>query len=202
VHNDFRVRIPFGNMTARYMVNVMGFFNPHSEENYTLSFREYLDFFFKFLIKKQPAIIWTWFYSSFIIAYRSVLYRLREPVVDPFSYEERVEKIASKSQTTARVVRELAALSVPSAVSKPWKILQVLWIDRAFIFLIGLLFFIQIFLVVDQLVDIQFYWMLIPILLLAPFFIFFSSSESIGVTCTKVPGEKRLRWLSLLTQTN
>jgi len=202
VHNDFRVRIPFGNMTARYMVNVMGFFNPHSEENYTLTFTQYLNFFFKFLIKKQPAIIWTWFYSSLVIAYRSVLYRLREPVVDPFSYEEKVENIALKSQASPRIVRELAALSVASAVSKPWKILQVLWIDRAFIFLVGVLFFVQLFLVIDQLVDIQFYWMLIPMLLLAPFFIFYSSTVVNGVKGTKDPGEQRLRWISLLTQTH
>ena len=201
VHNDFRIRIPFGNMTARYMVNVMGFFNPHSEDNYTLTLKQYLSFFFNFLIKKQPIIIWTWFYSSMVIAYRAVLYRLREPVVDPFSYEERIEKIAVKSQATPRIVRELLALAVPSAVSKPWKILQVLWIDRAFIFLIGILFFVQIFLVVDQLVDIQFYWMLIPLLLLAPFFIFYSSTVKNGIKGSKDPGEQRLRWISLLTQT-
>ena len=202
VHNDFRIRIPFGNMTARYMVNVMGFFNPHSEENYTLTLRQYFSFFFNFLIKKQPIIIWTWFYSSMIIAYRSVLYRLREPVVDPFSYEERIEKIAVKAQATPRIVRELTALAVPSAVSKPWKILQVLWIDRAFIFLVGVLFFVQVFLVLDQLVDIQFYWMLIPLVLLAPFFIFYSSTVKNGVTGSKDPGEQRLRWISLLTQTH
>lgn len=202
VHNDFRVRIPFGNMTARYMVNVMGFFNPHSEENYTLTFTQYINFFFKFLIKKQPMIIWTWFYSSLVIAYRAVLYRLREPVVDPFSYEERVEQIAIKAQATPRVVRELTALSVTSAVSKPWKIFQVLWIDRAFIFLVGILFFIQLFLVIDQLVDIQFYWMIVPLLLLAPFFIFYSSTVVNGIKGSKDPGEQRLRWLSLLTQTH
>ncbi len=202
VHNDFRIRIPFGNMTARYMVNVMGFFNPHSEENYTLTLKEYWHFFFNFLMKKQPMIIWTWFYSSLVISYRSILYRLREPVVDPFSYEERVEKIAEKSRATPRMVRELAALAVPSAVSSPWKIMQVLWIDRAFIFLIGILFIFQIFLIVDRLIDINFYWTLIPLLFLAPFFIFYSSTVKNGVKGSKDPGEQRLRWISILTNTS
>lgn len=202
VHNDFRIRIPFGNMTARYMVNVMGFFNPHSEENYTLTLRQYADFFVNFLIKKQPLIIWTWFYSSMVICYRSILYRLREPIVDPFSYEERVERIAEKSRATPRMVRELAALAVPSAVSSPWKIMQVLWMDRAFIFVIGILFILQIFLIVDQLVDIQIYWTLLPLLFLAPFFIFYSSTVKNAIKGSKDPGEQRLRWISILTNTS
>lgn len=201
-HNDFRIRIPFGNMTARYMVNVMGFFNPHSEENYTLTLKEYVSFFFKFLIIKQPFIIWTWLYSSVVIAYRALLYRLREPVVDPFTFEERIEKIAIRSQTSPRVVRELLALAVPSAVSSPWKILQVLWIDRAFLFLVGILMSFEIVIIFDQLVDIRLYWMLLPILALAPFFIFYSSTTKTVIAGTKDPGEQRLRWISLLTKTN
>lgn len=202
VHNDLRIRIPFGNMTARYMVNVMGFFNPHSEDNYTLTLTEYAHFFFNFLVKKQPLIIWTWFYSSVVISYRSILYRLREPIVDPFSYEERVERIAEKAQATPRMVRELAALAVPAAVSSPWKIMKVLRIDNAFIFIVGMLFILQVFLIIDQMIDIQIYWTLIPILFLAPFFIFYSSTGSSGIKGSKDPGEQRLRWIGILTSTN
>lgn len=202
VDNDFRIRIPFGDMTARYMVNAMGFFNPHSEENYNMTLAEYVHFFVHFLLKKQPLIIWTWFYSSVVILYRSVLYRLREPIVDPFSYEERVEKIAKKAQATPRMVRELAALAVPAAVSSPWKIMKILRIDNAVIFIVGILFILQIFLVVDQLVDIQIYWTLIPILFLAPFFIFYSSTGNSGIKDSKDPGEQRLRWISILTGTS
>ncbi len=202
VGNDFRIRIPFGNMVTRYMVNVMGFVNPYSEENYRLTLKQYLHFFIKFLIRKQPLIIWTWFYSSVVISYRSVLYRLREPIVDPFFYEERVEQIAEKSRATPRMVRELAALAVPSAVSSPWKIMQVLWIDKAVIFLIGILFIFQFFLMVDQLVDIQIYWALIPILLLAPFFIFYSSTVKNKENVFRDPGEQRLRWISIVTNTS
>ncbi len=70
------------------------------------------------------------------------------------------------------------------------------------IFVIGILFVLQMFLIIDQLVDIQIYWTLIPILLLAPFFIFYSSTVKNAIKGSKDPGEQRLRWISILTNTS
>jgi len=202
VHQDIRIRIPFGNMAARYLVNKMGFINPHAEANYSMTLAEYTRFFFKFLIKRQPFIIWTWFSGAVVIAYRSVLYRLREPVINPLAYEEKVESIAKKSNASPKTVRELLTLASPSAVSSPWSIMQVLWIDRAVLFLIGLLIALQLFLVIDQLIDIQIYWVLIPLALLAPFFIFYSSTVENRVTGSKTLSGDRMRWVGLVTGAN
>lgn len=199
--NDFRIRIPFGNLVARYMVNSMGFINPHSEDNYMFTLKEYINFFVNFLIKNQPFIVWTWFYNSVVVTYRSILYRLREPVIDPFSYEEKVERIAKKSNATERMVRELLALAVPSAVSSPWSILQVLWIDRVIIFLISIVFILQIFLLIDQIVDISLFWVIVPLVFFTPFFVFYSSTVKNVIKGSKDPGEQRLRWISILTKT-
>ena len=37
VHGRPRVRVPFGDMAMRYMLNGMGYFNPHASENYIMS---------------------------------------------------------------------------------------------------------------------------------------------------------------------
>lgn len=199
VRNDLRVRIPFGNMATRYLVNVMGFFNPHSEDNYVMSFQEYLVFFYRYLLRKQPLIIWTWFQSSLIILFRSVLDRLRPPVIDPFSMEEKIEEIAKKANTTPRVVRELSVLSVAPAVSSPWKVSQVLWLDRALIFLGGLFVLFQFFFVIDQMINIRAYWLMLPIMLLAPFFIFYSRTVKNNLEGTKDAKETNLRWIGAIT---
>ncbi len=201
VRNDIRVRIPFGNKVTRYMVNVMGFFNPHSEENYVMSFSKYLEFFLKYLIKKQPLVIWTWFHSSMIILFRSVLDRLRNSIVDPFMMEEKIEEIAKKSNSTPKAVRELSFIAVEPAVSTPWKLAKVLWLDKAFIFLIAVLIVLQIFLILDQLIHIKFYLMLIPLLLSAPFFIFYSTTSKNELVGTKEAQEEILRWIGAITET-
>ena len=202
VHQDIRVRIPFGNLVARFMVNRMGFINPHSEENYSLSLAEYLDFFYRFLIRRQPFILWTWFSSSVVVAYRSILYRLREPISNPLAYEEKVEDIAEKSNASPKIVRELLTLAASSAVSSPWAIMQVLWIDRAILFLVGVLVSLQFFLILDQLVDVNILWMLIPLFFLAPFFIFYSSTVKNRVKGSKNLSGDKMRWVGLVTGTN
>lgn len=201
VRNDIRVRIPFGNMVTRYMVNVMGFFNPHSEENYVMTFTQYLKFFLNYLLKKQPMVIWTWFHSSMIILFRSVLDRLRNSIVDPFTMERKIEEIAEKSNSTPRAVRELSFIAVEPAVSTPWKLAKVLWLDKAFIFLVAVLIVLQVFLILDQLIHVQFYWMLIPLLLSAPFFIFYSTTSKNELVGTKDAKEEILRWIGAITET-
>ena len=47
VHGRPRVRIPFGDLAARYMLNGMGYFNPHQSENYIMGAIAYLRFFFR-----------------------------------------------------------------------------------------------------------------------------------------------------------
>ena len=49
-----RVRIPFGDLAARYMLNGMGYFNPHQSENYIMSAVSYLRFFFRYMLRTQP----------------------------------------------------------------------------------------------------------------------------------------------------
>src|SRR5262249_15158730 len=58
-----RVRVPFGDLAARYMLNGMGYFNPHASDNYIMSAGNYLRFFFKYMLRTQPLLLWTWFWG-------------------------------------------------------------------------------------------------------------------------------------------
>src|SRR6266545_5789009 len=61
-----RVRVPFGDLAARYMLNGMGYFNPHASDNYIMTARSYLRFFFKYMLRTQPLLIWTWFWGALV----------------------------------------------------------------------------------------------------------------------------------------
>ncbi|MBW2720537.1 MAG: metallophosphoesterase [Deltaproteobacteria bacterium] len=78
-----RVRIPFGDLAARYMLNGMGYFNPHQSENYIMSATAYLRFFYRYMLRTQPLLIWTWLWG----AYATLLISLRthwcHPMRDP-----------------------------------------------------------------------------------------------------------------------
>ena len=197
--NAIKINIPFGNLTTRYMINGMGFINPYSEANYIMSATAYLKFFFKQLLWIQPLIMLTWFFGACLVLYTSYNHRLAPSLKDPLGVEDKVANVARKSQSTPEVVRELKELFVSQASSQPWLILKELWLDRMFIFLIVFLISLEVCLLVDQFLDITLFWVLIPMVLFLPFFVFYSRSVTSKVEVFKEPQEKILRLQSLVS---
>ncbi len=194
-----QVRIPFGNLATRYLINGMGYFNPHSEGNFIMSAQEYFMFFMKYMLRTQPLIVFTWLWGAIVILYNSVSDKLEPPVNDPLTYETRIEEIAYKANAKPRMVREMLQLSVPPATSSPMLIAKELWLDRAFIFLVGFLILVQIFFIINQLYNLSFYWVLFIYLLFLPFFVFYSRTITSDVQKYKEPREKILTLSSLIT---
>jgi UDP-2,3-diacylglucosamine pyrophosphatase LpxH len=187
--NRVEIRLPFGDLAGRYMTNGMGFFNPHVDSNFIMSFGDYLKFFTKYLIRTQPMIMWTWFWSSIVVLCQSFLDRLLPALKDPLTVEDRVNDIAERSNATPRMVRELRELSVTPATSNPIRLARELWLDRAFIMLIGFIFIFQIFALIKLALDISFFWMFIPLFILVPFFVFYAKSIDSDITAVKEPNE-------------
>ena len=198
-YNKIEVRIPFGNLTTRYLINGMGFFNPYLESNFIMSAGEYVKFFFKYIIRAQPFLMFSWIWGATVVLVQSFLDYLLPPLREPLEIEGRIERIAQRANATPRMVREMRSLTVPSATSRPLLILRELWLDRAFIMI--LIFFVisWIFLSIDQVFDMSLYWILIPFALFMPFFIFYSKTVSSSIHLFKEPREKILTMASLIT---
>ena len=201
-YNKVEIRLPFGNVACRYLMNGMGFFNPHLDSNYIMSVPEYVRFFVKYMARAQPFLIWTWFWGSFLTLTKSLSDTLLPRLRDPLRAEDRIEQVAAKSNATPRMVRELRELFVDPAVNRPLIVARELWLDRAFMILIGLLGLFQLFLFIKQVYELSFFWMFIPILLLVPFFLFYSRSIYSNVHEYKEPQDDVLAMASSITRTN
>ena len=198
--NKVEIRIPFGNLATRYMINGMGFFNPHADTNFIMTAKEYIRIFFRYIVAAQPFLMWTWFWSSIVTLWVSFVNRLASPMRDPLSIEDRVEAIAQKSNATPRMVRELLQLFVPPAASRPLLILRELWLDRAFLILLFFAVSFQVFLFIKSVYDISLFWTFIPLILFLPFFIFYSQSVSSHIAKYKEPNERILSMQSSITK--
>lgn len=200
--NRVEVRVPFGNLATRYLINGMGFFNPHLDTNYLMSAAEYVRYFFKYIIKAQPFLMLTWLWGATAILVQSSFDRLLPSMKDPLTVEDHVDDIAKRSNATPRMVRELKDLFVAPANSHPLLILQELWLDRAL--LMFLLFFIifQIFLFIKTVYDVSFFWFFIPLFIFLPFFVIYSKSIVSSVVEFKEPQEKVLNIASLIAKVN
>jgi UDP-2,3-diacylglucosamine pyrophosphatase LpxH len=177
------VRLPFGNLAGKYMLNGMGLMNPHVESSFIKnSMYEYVVFFFRYVIRTQPLLLLTWFWSAMVTLFLSLQEGFHRALSDPLTIDARVEDIASRANASPRVVWALKELHAHPAIFNPFKILRELWLDRAI--LLGLIMYasFQFFTIVNVFVHISLWWAVVPLILLLPMFIFYARSIESDVT--------------------
>lgn len=198
-YNYTSMRLPFGNLACRWIMNGMGFFNPHVEANYIMTMREYLVFFFKYVVRIQPLLLWTWFWGAIATFTHSTVDRFAEKAKNPIDYESRIEDIAMKSNTSPRVVHQMRELFVEPAANNPFLLARELWLDRAFIIMLAVIFIYGVLLAVNSVFHVSLLWAIVPLALLAPLFIFYSKSIRSLVSEYKEPNDKTLQLESEIT---
>ncbi len=169
-----QMRLPFGNITSRYMVNGMGLFNPHAESSFIMSPAGYFRFFYKYAIRVQPLLLLTWIWSATASFWIALTEGVLPAMKDPLFTEQRVQEIAEKANVTPTQVRMLNELHVHPAVFNPIKIARELWLDRVLIlFVIGFLSF-ELFAIVNIVVPISWLWFITFFIIFFPLLIYYS----------------------------
>lgn len=198
--NSVEIRIPFGNLACRYLINRMGFVNPHADSNFIMTVKEYISFFFKYMAKAQPLLLVTWFVGSAMTLIDSFIYTLLPAMKDPLTIEGRIESIAKNANATPRMVREMKELAVHPAAFNPLLIARELWIDQAILVLIIFIMTYLIFASIKLFLGISFFWMFIPLALFIPFLIFYSRSFQSQVFTHKAPKTRVFKMASQITR--
>lgn len=200
-YNYTYLKLPFGNLACRYIMNGMGFFNPHVDTNYIMSLKEYILFFLKYVARAQPGLMLTWLGGSFVTLGHSFADRLAVPMRNPLKIEDRIEGIAEKANATPRMVREMKELFAAPAASNPFMLARELWLDRAALVMLIFIFIFQLMVVLKATTDISLFWAFIPMFILLPFFVFYSKSISSMVSSFKEPDDRILAMASAITGT-
>lgn len=170
------VRLPFGDIANKYMINGMGLFNPYVTSQFIMSFFEYMKFFFKFMLRDQPLLLWTWFWGAMMTLAHSLAEGFLPAIKDPLTVERRIAEIAQKSNASPRLVRSLKEVHVHPVYYNPLKIMRELWLDRALLF--GLMLFgsWEIVSLLKLIANISTAWMIVGIAIFMPFFVFYARS--------------------------
>ncbi|MEN0057778.1 MAG: metallophosphoesterase [Bdellovibrio sp.] len=199
-YNFVSLKLPFGNLACRYIMNGMGFFNPHVDTNYIMTLPQYIRFFFKYVAKAQPGLVFTWFWGAVVTLLHSFFDRLAAPIRNPLTIEDRIEDIAERANAEPRMVRELKELFVAPAASNPFLLARELWLDRAFIIFVTFFLIFQLMVFTRSVYEISFFWAFIPLFLLLPFFLFYSKSITSLVSGYKEPDDRVLAMASAITK--
>ncbi|MBY0314141.1 MAG: metallophosphoesterase [Bdellovibrionales bacterium] len=200
-YNRLLIRMPFGDLVSRYIANGMGFFNPHVDANMTMTAAQFVGVFFKYMAIAQPLIVWTWFWTCITTFVQTLKHGTHKELQNPLTTEDRIEAIAKKANATSRMVRELRGLCPRPISESPRRVLKELWLDRVFLLLLSLLGLLYLFLLVDKIYGLSFYWLFFPLLLFLPPYVLYSRSVYSYVHHYKKPDEEILTAAGMITST-
>lgn len=198
-YNYVSLKLPFGNLACRYIMNGLGFFNPHIDSAYIMSFKSYIKIFLRYMVKAQPFLVLTWFFGASTTLFYSFVYRLASPIRNPLKIEDRIEEIAIKSNAQPRMVRELKELFAAPAASNPFLLLRELWLDRSLLILLSFFIILEVMVVVKSIFNVSFFWAFIPLFIMLPFFLFYSRSVTSLVSGYKEPDDRIIAMASTIT---
>ena len=171
------VRLPFGNLAGKYMINGMGLMNPHNTSSFIKnSFIEYIVFFYKYVMRTQPLLMWTWFWSAMVTMYVSLSEGFLPAMRDPLTVDARIEDIAYRANASVSTVLALKEVHVHPAIFDPLKIFRELWLDRAILLVLILFGSFQFFGFLNVFSHVSFWWFFVPAVIALPLFIFYARS--------------------------
>lgn len=181
------LRIPFGNLAGKYLVNGMGLMNPHSEGSYIkASIWEYARFFYEYVLKTQPFILWSWFWGSFVTLWVTLTEGFHPALRDAVSIGDRIDEIADKANASPKVVLALRELHAHPACFNPVQLVRELWLDRAILFLCVMGLSFQTFLFFNLFTKASIWFLAIPFTVLFPAFVFYARSIRSGVESSQL----------------
>lgn len=194
-----RMRLPFGDLAQRYMLNGMGYFNPHATSNFIMTGRQYAVFFFRHLLLTQPLLLWTWFWGAMATLLVSLNEFIRPAMRDPLYVDEKTADLARNANATPSMVRKLHALQVPSACTSPLMVLRELWLDRGLLALGVVLLAWQIVLMVNLVVPASPLWVFVPVAVMSPAVYVYAARVSSGVFKAPLLTEERAELIHRIT---
>jgi UDP-2,3-diacylglucosamine pyrophosphatase LpxH len=186
-----RVRLPFGNITARYMANGLGLFNPHAESSYLMSFGEYLKFFYRYALRIQPGLPFTYAWSAFIAFFAAIKDGFLPAMRDPLYTETRVMSIAEKANATPIIVRTLRELHAHPAIYNPIKVIQELWLDRILLTVGFAAVTLWLYAMLNLVVSVSVYWWWTSLFLTVPALFYYSRGMEANVRASQAEALKQ-----------
>lgn len=196
-----QVRLPFGNIAGRYMLNGMGLFNPHAESSFLMDLREYFRFFYKYALRVQPMLPFTWLWSASVSFWMTLTDGFLPAMRDPLFTEQRVKQIAARSKATPEMVRTLNELKVHPAYYNPIKIAQELWLDRFLLLAFIVFVSFELYAVIHLVLPIARAWFVLFVAILTPGLFFYSRTVKSAVIETMEQSLRNAPLISKITGT-
>lgn len=175
------IRLPFGNLANKYLVNGMGLKNPHDDNAFIMDVVGFAKFFFKYEFKIQPFLFLIWFTGAIRTFFVYMSESWHPALRDPLTMEKKISKMAKKAQSSVEQLRLVKEFHAHPAAFKPFSVIRELWLDRILLLLIIISVSFQFFSTTNLILNVSIWWFIIPFIIALPFFTLYAQSVSSDV---------------------
>jgi UDP-2,3-diacylglucosamine pyrophosphatase LpxH len=125
------IALPMGDLANRYLITLMGFFNPHASD-FILNVFHYVAHWFRHYAFSRRGIVWNWFWGSLLVT--SELLAVKKRIhTRPVNYDACIAHAARRSGLPVATLRALGDLQPPPITTRFYRIVREFWIDRLII---------------------------------------------------------------------
>jgi UDP-2,3-diacylglucosamine pyrophosphatase LpxH len=122
------IALPMGNLSNRYLMTRMGFFNPHASD-YILNIYSYIVHWLRHYAFSRRGIAITWLVGSLLVIAR--MFKIRGKLRQrPREHEERLALVARRFNLPPIDIETLGQLQRRPITSRMYRLIRELWIDR------------------------------------------------------------------------
>jgi UDP-2,3-diacylglucosamine pyrophosphatase LpxH len=120
--------VPMGNLSNRYLLSRMGFFNPHASD-YILNVFRYAAHWFRHYAWSRRSLVIPWFWGSLVVM-AQLLNLKRKLLPTPAAQTAGLAETARRYALPAETIAALWGLRRPPITERFFRIARELWIDR------------------------------------------------------------------------
>jgi UDP-2,3-diacylglucosamine pyrophosphatase LpxH len=187
----YKIRLPFGNLANRYILNRFGLKNPHQEDSYVKTGFEFAIFFFKYELRHQPFLVFLWLAGALKTLVVSLGEGFTPAIKDPLVYEEKIKGIAARANVSTYAILALKELHAHPAVHHPIQVIRELWLDRFFVGMFLIWVSWQIFTTYSLFSHVSIWWFSVPLLISIPFWAYYAQGITSDVSTYSRLGEEK-----------
>lgn len=122
------IALPMGNLSNRYLMSSMGYFNPHSSD-FILNVFSYLAHWLRHYAFSRRSLAINWFVGS-LVAMAALLRQRSRTLLTPPGYEGLLAGAAERGNLSTEQVTRLRALARKPITDRFFRIVREFWIDR------------------------------------------------------------------------
>lgn len=125
------IALPMGDLANRYLMSLMGFFNPHASD-FILNVFRYLAHWLRYYAFTRRSLVGNWFWGSILVMTQLLLLKKRTHQ-RPVNYDACLSHAARRARLPVSTVAALGELQPPPITTRFFRIAREFWVDRVIV---------------------------------------------------------------------